>query len=508
MWKKPFALCLINLLTLAASSLGAQDSLLPLVRVDNSESGLDHVVKIQTKTDKEGLKYPWQSPLADINGDGNLDIMYYGHHGGNAAIWFGKGDGSFTLDPDGYKARWIFGYRDPLWVDVNGDGAMDGITTEAPRMRGILAMNTGDGHFQNTKVNIYGTLLDLDLDGHHDDLWMGPKGAYSLSPSISEWGNKAPETVKKTKLWMPEDVIPWPEGVKKSKHPLAPNYHTAITADLDGDNKAELIVTFSKRMLSWVLKKGADKWEDQTGKIGLPASEKMWLLPDDVDVDGDLDLIDLLGGWWYANDGKGQFTKNENRIFDPKKRKRGGPWDGDGEYQVIDLDNNGYRDLTFGGDHSQKTGAFLNMGSGKFVEISNVNGSRRHRKFGDVDNDYDLDMVRCGKTAIYYRNDTTNTALKIKVIPQSWMENVLGCSVWVFEAGKMGDNNALIHYRQCIMLRSMKRSNVLDTVLHVGLGKAESADVRIRFPDGTVKEVAGVKAKTTVTFKQSNEDGK
>lgn len=479
---------------------GSEAARLPLVKVEAEKAGLTHKVKIQSKTSKEGIKYPWMSSLVDINGDNNLDIMYYGHHGGGAAIWFGNGDGTFKLDPDGYTARWVYGARDPVWLDVNGDNKMDAIGTEGGKISGYLYMNTGDGHFKKTAIRYHGIHVDLDHDGHHDELWGGKSGTYDMSPGIHEWGKAAPEKITKKKLWHPTDVLGWPEGVKKSRHPLAPNFHTGVSADLDGDNKAELIVTFSKRILSWVLKKGADAWEDTTKACGLPAGESMWLFPDDVDVDGDMDLIDMRNGWWYANDGKGKFTRNENRIFDPKKRKRRHPWDGDGEYQLIDLDNNGFRDLTFGGDHSTATGSFLNMG--KFVEISNTNGSRRHRKFGDVDNDYDLDMVRCDKMTVLFRNDTTNSALKIKLVPKSWAENVLGCSVWVYEAGKLGDNAALIHYRQCFMERSMHRSTVLDTTLHVGLGKAESADVRIRFADGTVKEAKGVKAKTTVTLKQ------
>jgi hypothetical protein len=52
------------------------------------------------------------------------------------------------------------------------------------------------------------------------------------------------------------------------------------------------------------------------------------------------------------------------------------------------------------------------------------------------------------------------------------------------------------------MPRGMHRSTVLDTTLHVGLGQTASADVRVRFADGTTKDIKGVKARTTVTLKQ------
>jgi hypothetical protein len=92
--------------------------------------------------------------------------------------------------------------------------------------------------------------------------------------------------------------------------------------------------------------------------------------------------------------------------------------------------------------------------------------------------------------------------LKLKLVPKSYAETALGCSVWVYQAGKLSDSKSLIHYRQCFMPRGMHRSTVLDTTLHVGLGQAASADVRVRFADGTTKDIKGVKARTTVTLKQ------
>jgi len=179
---------LMLLYVVAVATAEAQDINLPFVAVPAEESGLTHNVKIQSETVAEGVRYPWMSSLVDINADGHLDIMYYGHHGGGAAIWFGKGDGTFTLDPDGYRARWVFGARDPVWLDVNGDNAMDAIGTEGHTIKGFLYINTGDGHFEKTALNFHGNFVDLDHNGHHDQLWGGRSGTYSMTPGIHEWG--------------------------------------------------------------------------------------------------------------------------------------------------------------------------------------------------------------------------------------------------------------------------------------------------------------------------------
>jgi hypothetical protein len=96
---------LLLLYALSVATAEAKEVDLHFVAVPAEDSGLTHKVEIRSETIAEGIKYPWMSSLVDINADGHLDIMYYGHHGGGAAIWFGKGDGTFKLDPDGFRMR-------------------------------------------------------------------------------------------------------------------------------------------------------------------------------------------------------------------------------------------------------------------------------------------------------------------------------------------------------------------------------------------------------------------
>lgn len=95
-------------------------------------------------------------------------------------------------------------------------------------------------------------------------------------------------------------------------------------------------------------------------------------------------------------------------------------------------------------------------------------------------------------------HDTPNFGLHIKLVPKATAEQQLGCKVWVYPPGKMGDNKSLIHYRQCFMERKVFCDVLLNGMLHVGLGQVQSADIRVRFPSGVVKEIRGAQAKTTV----------
>jgi hypothetical protein len=200
-----------------------------------------------TKEKPAGVNWGWVSPLVDVNGDGHLDLIWYGHHGGGAAFWFGKGDGTFTFDGHQYESRWVFAGRDPVWSDVNGDGFVDGIGTEhAPG--GWLHLNDGTAHWKKTALGRFGGLgafmwTDADGDGRHVEAFVH-RGFYTVDPDPRTWREKFPEKVTLTPAWRPEDVIGWPADEEKRVGYDAPRFHDAFAVDLDGDDRSEIVLTF------------------------------------------------------------------------------------------------------------------------------------------------------------------------------------------------------------------------------------------------------------------------
>lgn len=370
------------------------------------------------------LVNPWMASVIDFNADGEQDIIVYGHHSKDAFIWYGaRGDAQYLTEKE-----WIFGTMEPLWIDADDDGDLDAYGTAGRDVAGNLFINDGTGSFVRS-----GRKIDLPI-GDHKDV---------------------------------EEVVGWPPNVPRSRHPLAAKFQENFYVDLNGDGVDERVINFFGRQrgspgvnpgykgYGWIIMKRQGLWEDVSGELGLDRNVEQLFFPEDVDVDGDLDILDTLNGYVYLND-EGRFSKSESESF----YNGNTPWEGDGELELLDLDNNGYRDLVMGADHSTRHGIYMNMGGGKFSELSGsiVPFKRRTRKFADMDNDGDFDLVVFDNSTItVWENKTRGTGVFL-----TFEGDLLG------QALRVEQNGELVHYRQLIQERRTGRKNVLDRHIHIG----------------------------------------
>jgi hypothetical protein len=180
----------------------------------------------------------------------------------------------------------------------------------------------------------------------------------------------------------------------------------------------------------------------------------------------------------------------------------------------MDFDNDGWPDILLCNGHvypevgesaaesgyRQRKVAYRNLRDGRFAEISEQLGpgimekvTGRGMAVGDFDNDGDLDvLVNCiNDVPQLLRCDaaTKNNWVKVKTVGVKSNRTGIGARIYCTTGT----------HRQMDEVRSggsyLSQS---DLRVHFGLGTAETADLEIRWPSGTVDKLKGVKANQVV----------
>jgi len=251
---------------------------------------------------EEGLlirKMSHEGPVAalgDIYGRGQ-QYLYLGGGAGQAGRLYRIVNGEFKeINVSSFKEDAEFEDTAGSWVDIDGDGDLDLILGSggnhqplgSPMMQDRVYENLGKERFRKKEkalsVNGFNTsvILALDHDGDGDqDLWVGSRsvpGSYGKIPRSFVYENDGKGNFK--------DIAS--KGFKDWQY--AGMITDALTIDLDGDEQKEVVVV-GEWMAPLVLGKGKEGWEARASALEDYAGWYYAVETDDVDGDGDPDLI-------------------------------------------------------------------------------------------------------------------------------------------------------------------------------------------------------------------------
>ncbi|WP_145288461.1 FG-GAP-like repeat-containing protein [Rosistilla oblonga] len=257
---------------------------------------------------------------ADIDGDGDLDILAATHNN-DRITWF-ENDGN-----ENFTAHVITSTADlavsVAAADVDGDGDIDVLSASYHDDKIAWYENDGNGNFTTHVITTIAdgartvTTADVDGDGDIDVL------------SASRF----------------DDTVAWYENDGSQnfiRHVITANAGGAwfvTTSDVDGDGDLDVIsALFDDDMVVWYENDGSENFTQHV--IATTADGVLTVTATDVDGDGDIDVLSASELdhkiAWYENDGNQNFTTHViTTTADGAKTVATADIDGDGDIDIL-----------------------------------------------------------------------------------------------------------------------------------------------------------------------------
>lgn len=457
-----------------------------------AEAGLD-LAPAQVTITANGVG----AATADYDGDGFLDILVIRDRMLPALLFRNRGDGSFEERSKEAKLEITGNACGPCFADIDGDGDADLLVCGVFDARPKVFRNEGDGSFTDVTASA-GIVMtgescgaafgDYDRDG-------------DLDVFITRWERNNPSRTKDEHLWRNNGDFTFTDVSAASKISdsirISPQGDLSFTpnwADINNDGWPDLLIAadFNTSVVYLNNKDGSFK---NISTAVLTDDNGMGAAVADYDHDSDLDWFvssiystDTSTGWTgnrlYRNKGDGTF---EDATTEAGVRDGGWGWaasfsdfNQDGHLDIAHV--NGWINQGFEKDPSK---LFMSNGDGTFTESA--------ERLGFLDTDQGRGLI-----CLDYDNDG-DLDVFLKNLDQPWrlLRNDLekGAHLIVELAGK-GKNSAAIGARVYAKVGSKTQMRELrcgsnfvsqdPSYAHFGLGAATSVDeLTIVWPDGS-----------------------
>ncbi len=339
---------------------------------------------------------------ADINGDGNADLIgirvvgcYYDSR--FVSVLLSKGDGTFAPKTDFVLDGT---YNSVKTADLNGDNNADIIIMSMDTSSNIgkvsVLLSKGDGTFAPKADYATDGFLDLDavitadLNGDRKaDLIIMSKDTSGSASKVSLWLGKGDGTF-----------------APATDYAIDGSLTTATTADLNGDGKADMIVTsldFARTIskVSVLLNNGDGTFAQKTDYAYATNlnSYSPSLTTTDLNGDGKADLLVSAADYSGNISNVSVFLNNGDGTFAPKTDYVIGDYGvNPSSVLALDLNGDGYKDILYkisDGQEADRVVALLNNGKGGFDDktIVTPGGYLSLLTPADLNNDGKTDII-------------------------------------------------------------------------------------------------------------------
>ncbi len=362
---------------------------LTLLILVGSFVGYDAIAQVEFSSPRSfpAGEEPFIPDVADLNGDGALDLAVPNRRGDSVSILYGDGKGGFSAPMTIPTGR---GPRNAICADLNGDGHLDVITTNRDSGDLTLLFGDGTGNFPRTfelpvrRGPQAAAVQDLNGDGS-PDLAIAAREARRILVYMNDGAGRFSE----------------PERLVVGKGP-----RSIVALDLNGDDLPDLAT--ADRIDGTISVRFADPSGGFQDSVSMPAGRSPTsLVATDMDMDGNPDLIasdrttndlGLYGGkapgadlqgmvYIFAGDGKGKFS-------DPTTWETGGHA---ADISVADLNMDGLPDVAIANNMPDNLTVLIADPAGGFkdpmVVSENVGQLTRAVVAADLDEDGRPDLI-------------------------------------------------------------------------------------------------------------------